>query len=35
MNALLLFGSTLALVFFLGLQSLNVNGGRYLAAFIT
>ena len=35
MNALLLFGSTLALVFFLGLQSLNVNGGRYLAAVFT
>ncbi len=35
MNALLLFGSTLALVFFLGLQSLNVNNGRYLAAFFT
>lgn len=30
-----LFASTYLLVFFLGLQSLNVNGGHYLAAFIT
>lgn len=35
MNELLLFGSTFALVFALGLQSLNVNGGHYVAAFIT
>lgn len=35
MNALLLFASTFALVFFLGLQSLNVNGGHYRAAFVT
>ena len=34
-NALLLFISTFALVFFLGLQSLNVNRGHYMAAFIT
>ena len=30
-----LFISTFTLVFFLGLQSLNVNSGRYLAAFVT
>lgn len=35
MNALALFASCYALVFFLGLQSLNVNGGHYLAAFFT
>lgn len=35
MNAALLFWSTFALVFFLGLQSLNVNSGRYVAAFFT
>lgn len=35
MAALSLFASTFALVFFLGLQSLNVNRGRYLAAFVT
>lgn len=35
MNELYLFGSTLVLVFALGLQSLNVNGGHYLAAFVT
>ena len=35
MTAGALFLSTLLLVFFLGLQSLNVNGGRYLAAFFT
>jgi hypothetical protein len=35
MNELALFASTFALVFFLGLQSLNVNHGRYLAAFLT
>ncbi len=35
MTALTLFASTFALVFFLGLQSLNVNGGHYWAAFFT
>jgi len=35
MTALALFASTYALVFFLGLQSLNVNGGHYKAAFFT
>lgn len=30
-----LFASTYVLVFALGLQSLNVNGGHYRAAFIT
>lgn len=35
MNALYLFGATWALVLFLGLQSLNVNGGHYRAAFLT
>ena len=35
MNALALFGSTFAVVLFLGLQSLNVNGGHYRAAFLT
>lgn len=35
MTALALFGSTLAVVFFLGWQSLNVNQGHYLAAFLT
>lgn len=35
MNALLIFASTFAVVFFLGLQSLNVNGGHYRAAFLT
>ena len=35
MTALALFASTYALVFFLGLQSLNVNSGRYVAAFFT
>jgi hypothetical protein len=35
MTALILFASTFVLVFFLGLQSLNVNGGRYVAAFMT
>jgi hypothetical protein len=34
-TAIALFASTFALVFFLGLQSLNVNGGRYVAAFFT
>lgn len=35
MNALILFGSTWALVLFLGLQSLNVNGGHRLLACLT
>lgn len=35
MTALMLFVSTFALVFALGLQSLNVNGGHYAAAFLT
>ena len=35
MTAILLFASTFALVFFLGLQSLNVNSGRFAAAFFT
>ena len=35
MSLLALFASTFALVFFLGLQSLNVNRGHYLAAFLT
>jgi hypothetical protein len=35
MNELILFASTFALVFALGLQSLNVNGGHYRAAFVT
>ena len=35
MNLLALFASTFALVFFLGLQSLNVNRGHYIAAFLT
>jgi len=34
-NALILFGSTWALVLFLGLQSLNVNGGHRLLACLT
>lgn len=34
-NALILFCSTFVLVFALGLQSLNVNGGHYRAAFCT
>ncbi len=34
MNELALFGSTFALVFALGFQSLNVNGGHYRAAFV-
>ena len=32
---LALFASTFFLVFFLGLQSLNVNRGHYVAAFVT
>lgn len=35
MSAIALLASTFALVFFLGLQSLNVNGGRHVAAFFT
>lgn len=35
MSELYLFGTTFLLVFALGLQSLNVNGGHYLAAFLT
>lgn len=35
MTELLLFLSTFLLVFFLGLQSLNVNGGHTRAAFCT
>lgn len=35
MNALILFISTFVLVFGLGLQSLNVNGGHRWAAFFT
>ena len=35
MNALILFVSTWALVLFLGLQSLNVNGGHRLLACLT
>lgn len=34
MNALILFASTFALVFALGMQSLNVNGGHAKAAFV-
>lgn len=35
MTSLALFASTFMLVFFLGLQSLNVNGGHFVAAFFT
>jgi hypothetical protein len=35
MNELALFVSAFAAVFLLGFQSLNVNRGRYLAAFLT
>jgi len=35
MNEVYLFGSTFILVFALGFQSLNVNGGHYLLAFST
>lgn len=35
MSELALFVSTFATVFALGFQSLNVNQGRYLAAFLT
>ncbi len=34
-NALLIFASTFVLVFALGFQSLNVNSGKYAAAFLT
>jgi len=34
MTELTLFASTFALVFALGMQSLNVNGGHYKAAFL-
>jgi hypothetical protein len=35
MNEIYLFSSTFILVFSLGLQSLNVNGGYYIRAFLT
>jgi len=35
MNEIYLFCSTFVLVFALGLQSLNVNGGYYVRAFLT
>lgn len=35
MTELMLFTSTFILVFGLGMQSLNVNGGHYVAAFFT
>ncbi len=35
MNEIYLFGSTFVLVFALGFQSLNVNGGHYALAFVT
>jgi hypothetical protein len=35
MQGALIFGSTFVLVFALGFQSLNVNGGHYRAAFVT
>lgn len=35
MTALALFGSTFVLVFFLGLQTINVARGHYLPAFLT
>lgn len=35
MTELALFASTFSLVFALGLQTLNVNGGHYKAAFMT
>jgi hypothetical protein len=35
MIAAAIFASTFALVFALGFQSLNVNGGHYRAAFVT
>jgi len=35
MTELMIFASTYATVLFLGLQSLNVNGGHYWSAFLT
>jgi hypothetical protein len=35
MTELILFASSFALVFALGFQSLNVNNGHYVAAFLT
>jgi predicted outer membrane lipoprotein len=35
MTALLLFAATFGVVFALGLQSLNVNGGHRMLAFVT
>ena len=35
MNTLAIFASCSAVVFALGIQSLNVNGGHYAAAFVT
>lgn len=35
MTELMLFASTFVMVFGLGMQSLNVNGGHYVAAFFT
>lgn len=35
MNALFIFAATFAVVLFLGLQSLNVNGGHKLLAVLT
>lgn len=35
MTSLILFLSTFATVFALGFQSLNVNGGHYVSAFLT
>lgn len=35
MNTLAIFASCYVLVFALGIQSLNVNGGHYAAAFVT
>jgi hypothetical protein len=35
MNELILFGTTFVLVFSLGLNSLTVNKGQYVAAFLT
>lgn len=35
MNALFIFAATFAVVLFLGLQSLNVNGGHRLLAVLT
>ena len=35
MNELILFGATFGVVFMLGFQSLNVNGGHYVLAFLS